>query len=329
MKVKGASFSKYKVKLNCYTFYPLDLFSFLFAQIVLDDSIDREKKIVDCLKDLDIKDDLLYLFNNVYYKFVDNFIIEDTLKDDFYDLLVKDIHVDSRFIDYLKQGYFPMFNEEIEKEFVYDYLNNKVVLEDKVYDDSNICVFETNNNKIDIEKIVNDNKKSLLDIKDGLCIVKDVVVDPYYFEIELDKKEAVLKSKLNNKESIYKALENNSLFISDKLIEGEFLSNNIYYECVFASEDFKEYSKYLFVNSKEREFEVNDNVIYVDYSFNYDYLDLVNKNGYECGRMLLENNKYISTFNVSKCKEVSDFKLYLVKNKDKFKVNIDKIISLI
>lgn len=329
MKVKGASFSKYKVKLNCYTFYPLDLFSFLFAQIILDDSLNKDKKIVDCLKDLDIKDDLLYLFNNVYYRFVDNFIIEDTYKEDIYELLIKDIKVNPYFIEYLKQGYFPEFNEEIEKGFIYDYLNNRVVLEDKIFDDSNICVFEISNDNSSIEKIINDNKKSLLDIKDGVCIVKDVIVDPYYFDFELEKSNSRLKSNSKNKEEIYKALENNSLFISDKIVEGEFLSNNIYYECLFANETLKDYCKYLFVNNKEREFEVDNNVIYVDYDFNYDYLDLISKQGYECGKYLLENDKYISTFNVNKCKEVSDFKLYLIKNKDKFKVNIDKIIGLI
>ena len=88
-----------------------------------------------------------------------------------------------------------------------------------------------------------------------------------------------------------------------------------------------EYCKYLFRYDKEKEFEVIDNTIYVGYKFESDFIDLSKEENYECGKYLLEDNEYVSTFKKSKI-NVSEFKLYLIKNKDKFKINISKIIDL-
>ena len=319
MEVKGVSFSKYKVKVNTYIFEKLDLFAFLFTNIILDENLDKNKKVVECLLDLDIKEDLYYLINNVYYKMIDNGIIKDNYSDDITNLKLKDIVVEKRFQDYLKQGYFPILNGEIEKEFIYDYLLNKVVLEKQIYDDSNVCVLKVDNDKSNIEKIINDNKKSLLDIDQGLCVLTDVIVDPYCFKINTNE--------VKNKEKIYKSLKENSLFLTDKVLEGEYLSNNVYFECLFSNYNMREYCDYLFINDKEKEFKVEDNIIYVDYAFDCDFLDLKNKESYICGKMLLEDT-YISTFIKNK-EDVSKFKLYLTKNKNKFTSNINKIIELI
>ena len=329
MKVKGVSFSIYKVKVNTYVFDKLDLFTFLFTQIVLDEHINKDMKVIDCLLDLDIKEDLHYLFNNVYYKLVDNLVIKDTKKEDINELLIKDIQMDKRFINYLKQGYLPILNNETEKEFVYDYLNNKVVLANEYYTDSNVCVIELENNKESIEEIINDNKKNLFDINDGICILNDFVVDPYYFEIHLKEKDNYYFVSSTNKEMIYNALCNNSLFVKEDINKGEFLSNNIYFKCLFSKNNLIDYCDYLFVYDKEKEFNVMDNVIYVNYDFDGDFVDLINKEKYITGKYLLENNKYMSTFNKEKCKEVSEFKLYLLKNKEKFTKNINKVIELI
>lgn len=328
MKINCASFSKYKLSLNCYSFKKLDFFSFLFTRILLDDSLDKSLKIIDCLNDLDIKEDLHYIFNNVYYNLVDNFIIKDNNYDDINDLKISDIEIDSRFTSYLKEGFLPVFNEEITKEFVYDHLLNKVVLMDKEISSDNICVVEVDNSITNIEKIVNDNKESLFDLSDGICIVKDVIVDPYYFDLNLDDEDKMVLHK-SFKNKVYDSLLKNCLFVNDDILKGNFLSNNVYYKCLFAKEELKEYCDYLFVFNKEKEFDVMDNIIYVDYNFEFDYVDLVNKLGYKCGKCLLENDEYISTFKSSKADKTSEFKLYLLKNKNKFSKNIDKIIELI
>lgn len=329
MKVRSVSFSKYKVKFNTYIFERLDLFSFLFTQIVLDEHIDKHSRIVDCLNDLDIKEDLWYLFNNVYYRFLDNKIIEDANKETFEDLIVDDIKIDERFIEYLKRGLFPSLEQEEEKEFIYDYLNNKIVLETKESKEDNICVFRVNNAKENIEKILNDNKEGLLNIKDGICIVKEFVVDPYYFDVDLTENNGVLISSHENKADIYKALVDNSLFIDDQIVEGELFTNNVYFECLYGDLMMRDYCKYLFVYDKEKEFLVDKDVIYVGYKIDGELVDLSKKVRYLCGKYLLENNQYVSTCRKDKSQDISEFKLYLVKNKKMFSNNIEKIIELI
>ena len=318
MEVKGVSFSKYKAKINTYIFEKLSLFEFLFIQVILDTNLYKEKKIKDCLIELDIKEDLHYLFNNVYYKLIDNLIIEDTQSEDINELTIKDIKIDSRFVEYLNAGYFPILNENIEKEFVYDYLKNKVVLEKEIYTDSNVCLFKVDNSRENIEKIINNHKKSLLDIDNGLCILKDVVIDPYYFKVDVVEKSS---------EYMLSSLKENSLYLDSKEINGEFLSNNIYYTCLYGDEKMRDYSDVLFVYNKEKEFEVENNCIYVGYEFKgNNYIDLANKEAYTCGQYKLAT-EIISTYTKTKV-DVSDFKLYLIKNKNKFKSNISKCIEL-
>lgn len=330
MKVKGVSFSAYKVKLNTYILEKLDLFSFLFTQIILDENMDKDSKFVDCLLDLDIKEDLFYLFNNIYYKFIDNKIIEESLFSDIYNLTLKDILIDKRFIPYLKDGYFPILNGEIEKEFIYDTLAKKVILKDIEFKDSNVCVIKVNNDKQEIENIVNDNKKGLLQIEEGICILKQAIIDPYYFEIDLKETNNYLSYNKDNKEVIYKGLSENSLFINDNELEGEYLSSNIYFNCLYGDISLKDNSKYLFVYNEDKMGLVENNIIYVDYKLDDgDFIDLTNKESYKCGTYLLENKEKIATFVKSKSKGVSDFKLYLIKNKDKFNINIAKVIELI
>ena len=75
---------------------------------------------------------------------------------------------------------------------------------------------------------------------------------------------------------------------------------------------------------------IQDNIIYVNYNFlDGDFIDLVNKEKYKCGVYKLENEKNISTFIKSKEDKVSDFKLYLIKNKNKFKISLNEILELI
>lgn len=330
MKVKGVSFSAYKVKLNTYILEKLDLFSFLFTQIILDENLDKNSKLVDCLLDLDIKEDLFYLFNNIYYKFIDNKIIEEAIFEDIYDVTLKDIVVDKRFETYLKGGYFPVLNGEKEKEFVYDTLAKKVVLKDIEFKDSNVCVVKVNNDRQEIEAIVNENKKGLLQIEEGICILKEAIIDPYYFEIDLKETNNCLSYNRDNKEVVYKALKENSLFISDNELLGEYLSSNIYFKCLYGDISLKDNTKYLFVYNKEKMGLVENNIIYVDYKLDEgDFIDLVNKEEYKCGTYLLENKEKIATFTKSRSKGVSEFKLYLIKNKDKFNSNIAKVIELI
>lgn len=325
MKVKGVSFSKYNVNMDIYNEEKLDLFSFLFIQIILNEKLDKESKFITCLNDLDIKEDLYYLFNNVYYRFIDNKIIT-CFKDDIENVCLKDIEINSNFVSLLKQGVAPILSGSESKEFVYDYLLNKVVLEKKNFTDSNVVVFELNNDFSDIERLINDNKKGLFNESVNMCLLKDFSADPYYFEFELADENGYYVTS-NNKDVIYKSLVNNSLFINDKPLKGEVLTNNVYYSLVYSENDLSEYCKYLFRYDKDREFDVCDNVIYVGFKFGNDFVDLSNGEDYICGKYLLENREFIATFNKSKI-NISEFKLYLIKNKDRFKVNISNIIDL-
>lgn len=318
MKIKGVSFSKYKAKINTYIFEKLSLFEFLFIQILLDSNIDRKKKIKDCLLDLDMKEDLHYLFNNVYYKLIDNLIIGDNQSEDITNLKIEDIIIDERFIKYLNEGYFPILNGSIEKEFIYDYLKNKVVLEKDIFTDSDVCLFRVNNDRNSIEQIINDNKKGLLDIDNGVCILEELIIDPYYFNIDLNKEK---------NEYILDCVKENSLYLNDLEIKGEFLANNVYYSCLYSNRDMSDYCDILFEYNKEREFEVDDKIIYVGYEFeDNDYIDLKNKEAYRCGKCMLDNYA-LSTYLKHKI-DISEFKLYLIKNKNRFKTNISKYIEL-
>ena len=253
----------------------------------------------------------------VYYKLIDNEVIVDSLKEDIYSLQLKDIIIDERFLDCLKEGYFPILNGEIEKEFVYDFIENKVVLEKENYSDSNLALLKVDNSYSNIEKIINDNKKGLLGIEEGFVILKDVVIDPYYFSLTVD----------NNDKKILDMLKDNNLLLKDRNVEGEYLSNNIYFDYLYGTEDIKDLCEYLFVYNKDKEFIVDDKIIYVGYDLKNDFIDLKNKEAYMCGYMDLGVEK-VSTFKKNKV-DVSEFKLYLVRNKGKFSSNITKIIELI
>ena len=328
MKIKSVSFSSYKTKLNIYNLEKLDLFAFLFTQIILDPLLNKELKLRECLNNLDIKEDLYYLFNNIYYSFLDNKLLVSEEKE-FWDLALKDIVVKEEVIDYLKEGYLPVLKGEEDKDFIYNYLDNKMVLEKDKYNDSNVCVLEVNNSFKNIEKIINDNINSLLNIQKGIAMLKKLVIDPYYFEIKLDKKNDKYYVS-DNKEFIYKALKDNSLFINETLLEGEYLSNNIYFHCLYGNRIMKDYCEYLFVYNKEKEGVIEDNLIYVNYEIeDYDFIDLISKEGYRCGINLLEDDSKIATYLKDKVNKVSEFKLYLIKNKNKFDKRIEKIIELL
>jgi hypothetical protein len=329
MEIKGVSFSNYKANLDIYKSNKLDLFSFIFIQIILNEKLDRELKLTTCLKDLDIKEDLFYLFNNIYYKLIDNGIIDDLGYEDISDVHLKDIKIKPQFKEFFKQGYFLVKDSNLTKEFIYDYLNNKLVLSDTNYKESNVCVVEVNNELTNIERLINDNKKSLLSLSEGLIIIKNLIADPYYFLINLNKEKDYLKYGGNNKELVYKSLVNNSLFLNDEILEGEYLSNNIYFEILYGNKKMSEYCNYLFVYDEKKAYSSENNIIYLDYKLEGDFIDLVNKESYRSGKYKLENNQFIATYTKIKNKEISNFKLYLIKNKDKFKINISKIIELI
>lgn len=325
MKIKGVSFSKYKVNVDLYQKEKLDLFSFLFTRVIFNNKLDKNMKLVDCLNDLDIKEDLFYLFNNVYYSFIDNKIVNE-IKEDINDLTLKDIKIDPRFYDCLNNNCFPRLTSSINKEFVYDSLLEKLVLEKEQFSDSNVVVFSVDNDSKTIEKLINNYKKGLFNEDVEMCLLNNYSVDPYYFEFSLENKDDYYFSK-DNKEIIYKALTNNSLFINDEILKGNILTNNIYFSCLYSKSDLNEYCDYLFKYDKNKEFEVIGNIIYVGYEFDDTFIDLTNKESYKCGKYLLENKEYVSTFNKDKI-NISEFKLYLMKNKDKFSSNISKVIEL-
>ena len=102
------SFSKMEANLKSYIFEKLDLFEFLFTQIILKDNLDGNTKLVECLSSLDMSSDLFYLFNNVFYKFKDNHIIE-CLYDDIYEVCLKDIKINCLFKESLLKGNFPVY----------------------------------------------------------------------------------------------------------------------------------------------------------------------------------------------------------------------------
>lgn len=328
MKIKCMSFSRFDTNLKSYVFTKLDLFEFLFTQIILKDNLEKNTKLVDALMALDIKEDLFYLFNNVYYKFKDNGIVECDFAD-IYDITLKDIKVNPLFIEPLTKGKFPIFNDNVNKEFCYDYLNKKIVTFKEAYEDSNIMCFETLD-KEGVESIINRFSNALFNDSEGIYLVDSYISDPYYFEIELDKENEKLVYKRGNKEELYNSLVNNSLFISDEVVNGEYLSNNIYFDVCYGKENIKDNTKFLFVNDPEKEGKIKDNIIYVNYSFSEsDFVDLVSKEKYKCGVYKLENEKSISTFSKSKEDKVSEFKLYLIKNKNKFNLSLNEILELI
>lgn len=328
MKIKCMSFSKMEANLKSYIFEKLDLFEFLFTQIILKDNLDGNTKLVECLSSLDMSSDLFYLFNNVFYKFKDNHIIE-CLYDDIYEVCLKDIRINCLFKESLLKGNFPLYKGNINKEFVYDYLNKKIVTYKESYDDSNIVCFESSD-KEDVESIINRFSSALFNDNSGIYLLENLISDPYYFEVELNKENNKYVYKRSNKEELYASLANNSLFVENKEMDGEYLSNNIYFDVLYGNKEMKDNARYLFMFDEIKEGEVIDNIIYVNYKFeDSSFVDLVNKEKYRCGVVLLENDKYISTFNKSREDKVSEFKLYLIKHKDKFKMSLNEILEMI
>jgi len=328
MKIKCVSFSKYKLDLKSYVFVKEDLFEFLFTQIILKDNLDKNMKFTKCLEELDIKEDLFYLFNNVFYKFKDNHVI-NCIKEDISDVYLKDIVVNDLFIEPLSRALFPFYKGEVSKEFNYNYLEKKIVSEKDNYSDSNVMCFKVNNTYKEVEGLINKYSSALFNDSEGSYLLDEMAVDPYYFEIELVEENNKYVYKRSNKEELYDNLVYNSLFISDSSMDGEYLSSNIYFPYLLADTRMKDNCKYLFINDSGREFEVEDNIIYVNFDTSYDFIDLVNKEGYITGKCELENNEYISTYKKKKENSISEFKLYLIKNKDKFKININEVIEAI
>ena len=74
-----------------------------------------------------------------------------------------------------------------------------MVSEEK-FNGSNLCVIGCDNNKESIECLVNKYKKNLFDMDNGECLVSDYIVDPYYFEFEVDDKS--FAEKLNAQKTI-------------------------------------------------------------------------------------------------------------------------------
>ena len=324
MKIKGMSFSRYSARVGIYKYFRQDLFEFIFIKIILDRHLDKESLLVECLKALEIKDDLFYLFNNVYYKLVDNGIIKEVNKD-FRELRLKDIEVYPLFIEALSEHYFPVKQESVDKEFVYDYLKGKLVVSEEVFKDSNVVVIEVDNSWSSIERLVNKEKKGLFNLEDGICLIERLRVDPYYFEIELKENDTgiVIKDELVSKS----LLDNSFQVVIDENLKGNILTNNIYFECLYGKEYLKDYCDYLFVYDVNKTFSKEDKVIYVDYKLDNDFVDLVNKDNYILGKMRV-NDDYVTSFYTNKNRQVSEFKNYLVKNREKFNFNLEGILKL-
>jgi len=325
MKINFVSFSDYNSEIEIYDLNKMDLFVYLLVEIIKKGS---KKTIKEVLLDLDITSSLLYLYqNNFYYLLDNNLIVNKSNSDDISEVIVDDVGF-SEFGNYcLSIGSIPVLSEVREKRVIYNPLSKELVSDNKVNEGSNVVVIPS---EINYLSLINEKKKEIISrySDDFVLGYKKVEANGYYFSEE-NISEEVKKYLLLNKSEVS----------DDKVIDekkSEFLSSNFRVKLFYGSDKCLVNSDYYLIIDKEREFEVNDNKIYISEIVNeyndYSFCRIEDKvYGYKVGNVKIGDSSY-TAFEKELLKDyLGDIKKYLVRNKDKFRDKrvVEKVIDLL
>ena len=328
MRINFVSFSDFDSDIEVYDLKKMDLFVYLLVEIIKKGS---NKTIREVLLDLDITSSLLYLYqNNFYYLLDNNLIVNNSESEDISEVIVNEVNL-SEFGKYcLDKKSIVELVEIRNKNIKYDCLNDKLVSENIVNENSNVVVI---NKDINYLGLINKYKKEILNRYDDGFILnyKNKEANPYYFSININSNDL-------NKYKEY--LKINGLKLSDdkKLDENkkEFMSNNFKVKLFYGNESNLVNGDYCLIVNDDKKFEIIDNKIYVeeiiselkDYSFVS--VDKV-MYGYKVGSVKIDEENF-SAFEKEKLKDYTgEIKKYLMRNKNKFKdlKLIDKVIDLL
>ena len=325
MKINFVSFSDYSSEIEVYDLKKMDLFVYLLVEVIKKGS---NKTIKEVLLDLDITNSLLYLYKNNFYYLLDNkLIINNSESDDISEVIVNDVKF-SEFGNYcLSIGSIPQLNEVREKRVIYNPLNNELVSDNIISENSNVVVIPSSINYL---SLINEKKKEIMSrySDDFVLNYKGLEVNGYYFSEEKISDEVKKYLSLNKSEV------SDNLVIDEK--KSEFLSNNFKIKLFYGSSRCLVNSDYYLIVDKSNEFKVVDNKIYIsdivsEYS-NYSFCEIDDKvYGYKVGNVKIGDNDYIAFEKELLKNQMGDIKKYLVRNKDKFndKRIVEKVIDLL
>lgn len=316
MKINLVSFSDFDSVLDIYDKEKMDLFSFMLVKII---EKGGSKSIKEVLYDLNINDNLMYLYQNNFYFLLDNqLIVNDNKSDDISFIKVNEVKL-SEFGKYcLANNYIPRYRESRELRVIYNVLDGKLVSDNKVNESSNVVVVD---DKVDFLKLINDNKKGLINEYNDTFVLnyKSKEANPYFYEMN------VSVSELDEKLKRY--LKDNKVLLGDNKVidedKSEFLSSNFKCKLVYCDKNNMVNSDYYLICLEEKKFEVEGNKIYIDSISEFSDYSFVSLGsevmGYKVSRIKVDDT-YCSAFSKNKLKDnMGDIKKYLVKNKDKFK----------
>ena len=329
MKINFVSFSDYTSEIEVYNLEKMDLFVFLLIKVI---EKGGEKKIKEVLKELDVTNALLYLFQNNFYYLLDNgLIINNSNSEDIGEIKVSEVKF-SEFGKYcLGINRIPKLEKKEEKRVIYNPLRKELVSENLVNDSSNVAVVS---NDINYLELLNSYKKQIFSrYEDNFALNYSFVeANPYYFSIDVDSN--------NIDESIKEYLKDNALKLDDnKNLDDnkkEFLSSNFKSKIFYGKESNLVNSDYYLIVSDEKKFYVNENKIYieniVDEYLDYSFVDISKEiKGYNISKIILDDVEG-SCFESIKLKDYKgEIKKYLLRNRDKYKNDriINEVIDLL
>ncbi len=324
MRVNFVSFSDYKGDMEVYKLEKMDLFAFLLTKIIENG---EEKIIRDILQDVDITDALMYLYQNNFYYLLDNkLIVNYSDSEDISRIRANEV----KFSDFgkycLKEHKIPLLEKVESKRVIYNPFKKEFSSDNKIVSSSNVVVY---NEEIDYLKLVNDNKKGIMNrYEDNFALnFINVEADPYYFEMSIDSEKIDINFKKILKDNLLK-LDDDKKLDEDK----EFLSSNFRINLFYGKDRNLVFSDYYLIVDDEKKFQVNGNKIYID-SIVEEFLDYsfveVGKEtlGYNVCKIFIDEQEG-SCFKKVKLKDYKgDIKKYLLRNRDKYKN--DKVINAV
>jgi len=328
MKINFVCFSDFNSEIEVYDLVKMDLFVYLLVEVINKGS---NKTIKEVLLDLDINESLLYLYQNNFYYLLDNkLIVNYSESEDIGEIKVNQVKL-SEFgrLCYEKRSVISL-SETKFKNVKYDLLNDKLVSENRVIDDSNVVIIDEN---IDYLDLINKHKKEILSRYDNNFVLnyKNKEANPFYYSENVSSDD-INKYKKYLKENGIKLKDNKILDENKK----EFMSSNFRIKLFYGKEDNLVNSEYYLIVDENKKFEVVENKIYIEDIIKefkeYSFVSIDNKiNGYKVGQVKIDDEVY-SAFEKENLKDYTgDIKKYLSRNKDKFSdlKLIDKVIDLL
>lgn len=324
MRVSFVSFSDYSGDMEVYKLEKIDLFAFLLTKII---EKGEDRVIKDILHDMDITDALMYLYQNNFYYLLDNkLIINYSDSEDISKIRASEV----KFSDFgkycLKDYKIPLLEKIEDRRVIYNPLKKEFSSNNKVIFSSNVVIY---NEEIDFLKLINDNKKGIMNRYDDNFALNliNVEVDPYYFEMDVDINAINVDLQRVLKDNLCK-LDDDKKLDDNK----EFLSSNFKINLFYGKDRNLVNSDYYLIVDEEKKFHVDNNKIYIENIVNefleYSFVEVSRETmGYNVGKIFIDGEEGSCVKKIKLKDYNSDIKKYLLKNRDKYKN--DKVINAV